>query len=306
MELTWPIKLRIALASAVGIVLIGILCWPLVAPVEPSGVVSIVNGKISAADVLIIMALAFVSGLAGYFLSWPYGTRIGILAAPAGLMVWAARSGEMGALLQLNDPMARREEIYSTFCWEPLVWLAIVGAGCLGVLLAFGLCRPAKVDDSGQEQKAASSRAVTYLGPTAALIGSTLVAMFFIGILARDFVILDVKVGAAVAQPATAQIILAVLVAFGVAGFLVKKALELDYVWAIMSTCLVTPFAIITYGRYEVLKYFAERWPAVFFSNSVLAVFPIQMVAFGTLGAVAGYWLAVRYNYWRRHEAGGE
>jgi len=26
------------------------------------------------------------------------------------------------------------------------------------------------------------------------------------------------------------------------------------------------------------------------------------MVAFGTIGSIAGYWMAIRYDYWRKHE----
>jgi hypothetical protein len=60
--------------------------------------------------------------------------------------------------------------------------------------------------------------------------------------------------------------------------------------------------AVSFYGKYEVLEYFVQRWPAMFFSNSVLAVLPIQIVTFGTLGAIAGYWIAVRYEDWHSHE----
>jgi hypothetical protein len=45
-----------------------------------------------------------------------------------------------------------------------------------------------------------------------------------------------------------------------------------------------------------------QNWPAAFFPNSVISILPIQMVAFGTLGSVAGYWMAIRYEYWRKHE----
>jgi hypothetical protein len=45
-----------------------------------------------------------------------------------------------------------------------------------------------------------------------------------------------------------------------------------------------------------------EQWPAIFFSNTIIAVLPVQMIAFGALGSVAGYWMAFRYDYWRKHE----
>jgi hypothetical protein len=340
MELTWPIRLRIALAAAVGVVVIGIYGWPLVAPTDAFGVVSIVNGRIATSNFFVIGLMAIFCGFVSYFLTWPYGTHIGILAAPAGLVAWTLRGADMGTLMQQNDSLTSREMFYSTFCWEPLVWLGIVGAGCLGVLFAYSIYHPLR---STEHQNKISQTEKPwkpdifihlfgiFLGPIIrekffaykrrqaereakkeisqhnlaliknfyvplAVIGSTVVSLFLIGMLARDSIIPDQKVGFAIGQPSTAQIIFALLLAFGICGYLVKKVLDLNYYWPIIATCLVVPFGIIIYGQNGVLEYFIGRFPAVFFANSVLTVFPIQAVAFGTIGAVAGYWLAIRYS----------
>jgi hypothetical protein len=303
MELTWPIRLRIAAAAAVGIGLIGIYSWPLVAPADPFGVVSIVNGEISFNDAMLVIGLAFVAGLVSYFLAWPYGREIGILAAPAGLAVWAVRSGDMGTLMQLNTSIVRREEFYSTMCWEPMLWLGIVAAGFLGVFLGSQIIHPRQ---AGEADKPDNRSYGVLINVVVAVIGSAVVIQFFIGIFARDFSIWNTTAGAAVAQPATAQIVFAVLVSFGLVGFVVKKVLNVDYLWPIIASCMVNLIAISTYGKHDTIAYFAGRWPAVFFSNSVLAVLPIQIVAFGTLGSIAGYWLAFRYEYWRQNEADGD
>jgi len=50
------------------------------------------------------------------------------------------------------------------------------------------------------------------------------------------------------------------------------------------------------------VPYLVQNWPAAFFSNSVVSILPVQMVAFGTLGSVAGYWMAIRFEFWRKHE----
>jgi hypothetical protein len=151
-ELTWPIKLRIAASAAVGIVVLGVYAWPMVAPADPFGVVSLING-ISSYNILKLLGLAFGVGLVAYFLSWPYGNRIGILAVPAGLAVWAVRCGNMGTLMQLNTSVVRRQQIYSSFCWEPLFWLALVAAGYIGVFLAAQIVHPAKTAEEGKPQK---------------------------------------------------------------------------------------------------------------------------------------------------------
>jgi hypothetical protein len=302
-ELTWPIKLRIAAAAAVGIALIGIYAWPMVAPADPFGIVSVTNGTMDSYRVLVLLGLAFGAGLAAYFLSWPYGIRIGILAVPAGLAVWAVRCGNMGTLMQLNTSVVSRQQIYSAFCWEPLLWLAMVAAGYLGVFLASQIVHPAKTSGTGKPQKRGFG---VLLNIIVAVVGSAVLGQFFIGMLARDFTIWDSTNGAAVAQPAIGQIVFAILVSFGIIGFLVQRVLGVDYIWPIIGTSLVNLVAVSFYGKYEVLEYFIQRWPAMFFSNSVLAVLPIQIVTFGSLGAIAGYWIAVRYDDWHRHEVKGE
>jgi hypothetical protein len=296
-------RLRIAASAAVGIAVLGVYAWPMVAPADPLGVVSFINGTISPYDVLKLLGLSFGVGLVAYFLSWPYGNRIGILAVPAGLAVWAVRSGNMGTLMQLNISAVRRQQIYSSFCWEPLLWLALVAAGFIGVFLASQIVHPIQ---TVEECKPKKRNAGVFLNIIIAVIGSAVVVQFFIGMFARDFTILDPTAGAAVAQPEMGQIVFAVLVSFGLVGFLVQRVLGVDYMWPVIGASLVNFVAISAYGKHDVLDYFAARWPAVFFSNSVLAVLPIQIIAFGTLGAIAGYWMAVRYEYWHKREIKGE
>ncbi len=89
MELSWLMRLRIAAAAAAGIILIGLLAWPMAAPHEPFGIVSM--AAISLKNRAVLISLAFVTGLLAYFLSWPYGREIGIIAVPSGLALWAVR-----------------------------------------------------------------------------------------------------------------------------------------------------------------------------------------------------------------------
>jgi hypothetical protein len=55
------------------------------------------------------------------------------------------------------------------------------------------------------------------------------------------------------------------------------------------------------YVKGDALEHMTRSWPVLFFSKAVLSVLPIQMVAFGTLGAIWGYWMAVQYAHWRKH-----
>jgi hypothetical protein len=297
MELSWQMKLRIAAAAATGVVLIGILAWPLAAPSEPFGVVH--SSDISFGGKITLVILAFVAGFIAYFLSWPYGREIGILAAPSGLAIWAVRSGNMTALMQLYPTTAQRQAILTTLKWDSIFWLVVVAAGCAGVLLGQKILSKSRPVQMKRKSKFNTGK---YLNAIIALVGSVLIAQFFIRRFAQDVKIFDNELGSVMAQPSVGQIIFAVLVSFGIAAFVVKKFLNASYIWPTIACVLVTALAIRTYANQELLQYLTGQWPAPFFYNAVISILPVQMVAFGTLGSIAGYWMAVRYNYWRKHE----
>ena len=297
MELSLLMRLRIAVAVATGVVLVGILAWPLAAPPEPFGAVR--AGAMGFGGAVILVILALLAGFIAHFLSWPYGREIGILAAPSGLAVWAVRSGSMTGLMQLNPTVAQRQALLTTLKWEPIFWLVIVAAGFAGVLLGQRIQSNLK---PGEKQEKSNSQPGKYLNAIIALVGSGLIAQFCLKVFAQDVTISDNRFGSVMAQPTVGQIVFAVLVSFGLVGFVVKKFLDASYIWPIIASSLVTAFAISTYVNQEVLQHLVEHQPATFFSNTVISILPVQMVAFGTLGSIAGYWLAVRYSYWRTHE----
>ena len=294
MELSWLIKLRIGVVAALGAVLIGFLAWPLAAPSDPLGPMRF--SDISPGGAIALVLLAFLVGFAAYFLSWPYGREIGILAAPVGLAVWAIRSGSMAQLMQLNPTLAQRQALFGALKWEPVFWLLVVAAGFAGVLLAQKIRPAPKPTETGQRANRKSDKYLSaVISALVALVASALIAQFFIRIFAQG-----VQIGLAIAQPAVGQIVLAVCVSFGLAAFAVKKFLSLSYVWPAIASTLVTIFSINTYTKQEVFQQFAQSWPATFFPNAIISVLPVQMVAFGALGSIAGYWLAIRYSYRRK------
>jgi len=291
-ELSWPVKLKVTATLLVGIILIGFLA-PLGTPVEPFGVISVpaFGGAVALAG------LAVLAGFIGYFLSWPYGREIGILAVPAGLAIWAVRGGNMAELMRLAPTLAQRQGLFAALKWEPIFWLAIVAAGFGGVLIGQYLVSRL----SSLVPRSFVLRPSSLVPRILAVVGSVFIAQFCIGIFAQDVRIPDHRLGSVMAQPAVGQIVFAVLVSFGIAAFLVKKFLDASYIWPIVASALVTGFAVITYIKEDTLQYLVEHHPPIFFSRVVTSILPVQMVAFGVLGSIAGYWLAVRYNYWRKH-----
>ncbi|MFZ0035502.1 MAG: hypothetical protein WAK60_11025 [Sedimentisphaerales bacterium] len=293
-ELPWVVKLKLSATLLVGILLIGIWARPLAAPVEPFGVMSIpaFGGAVTLAG------LAVLAGFIGYFLSWPYGREIGILAVPAGLAIWAVRCGNMAELMQLNPTLAQRQVLFAALKWEPIFWLVIVAAGFGGVLVGQKIiAKPESME--GQEKS--GSKTNIYLNAIIAVVVSAFIAQFCIGIFAQDVRVPDHKLGSVVAQPSVGQIVFAVLVSFGIAAFFVKKFLNAGYLWPTVASALVTGFAVVTYVKQDTLQYLIEHHPPVFFSSVVASISPVQMVSFGVLGSIAGYWLAVRYDYWGKH-----
>jgi len=127
-----------------------------------------------------------------------------------------------------------------------------------------------------------------------------LVSLFFLGVFAQNPTMSrDVT-----AQPEVGQILFAVAAAFGVAAFVVKRFLDLSYLWPAVTSALVLALAQVTYYRAGTIQRFAETCPAPFFPHSIFAILPVQLVALGTLGSVIGYWMAVRYDWWKKHETG--
>lgn len=298
MELSWTIKLRIAAAALLGVLLIGVLAWPMVKPADPFMPV----GPPAGLDTAVLAALAFFCGFLAYFSAWPYGEKIGIFAVPSGLAVWAIRCGSLGQLLQANPALAARKEIFASLKFESLFWLAIVAAGFLGVIIAQIVTRQIIRGEPEETEKGKCSKSNYLLTSAIAFLASLLIARFLLEIFAAGINISDAQLGRVVAQPSTAQIVFGVMVSFGIAAFVVKLFLQAGYLWPILATGFVITFSVTTSLSDEMLTHMIRQWPAVFFPSSACSVLPLQMVTFGTLGSVIGFWAAVRYNYWRKHE----
>lgn len=307
MELSWINKLRIAAVATLGIVVIGLMAWPLAAPADPLSPVRALS--VGPLGTLALLVLAFGVGFAGYFLAWPHGREIGILAVPFGLTIWAGRCGPMRVLTQTCAQPQQREALASSLRFEPLYWLLLVAAGFAGVLFAQHLRHAPSRDEEGEtvrtkegESGRASNLRSFLLSGLAAVVATVLLGHFLLGVCAQD---VATSRNVTATQPPIGQILFAVLAAFAVAAFAIKKFADLDYVWPILGSAFTTAFAQVMYYHGETIRQFAETRPATFFPHGALTILPIQFVALGTLGSILGYWMAVRYDWWRKHESAG-
>lgn len=297
MELSWIDKLRIAAVAALGVLAIGVLAWPLVAPEDP--LLPVRAWSAGFLGTLVLLGLAFGVGFVGYFVAWPHGREIGILGVPFGLVVWAGRSVPMRILTQIYEEPLERAALLQALRFEPLYWLLLVAAGFAGVLVAQRLRSATTAPpDSGTAQSRPG--AGTYVNRLLAVAVAAVAAQFFLGVFVQN---LTTFYGVAATQPAIGQIIFGVIAAFAVAAFITKKFLDVSYVWPALASALVFGIAEVVYYGGTRIQDFAETRPATFFPHSVFAILPIQLVALGALGSVLGYWLAIRYDYWRQHES---
>ena len=297
MELTWINKLRIAAITAMGVVVIGMMAWPLAVPHDP--LMPVRAWSINPFGTITLLALAFWIGFAGYFIAWPHGREIAILAVPFGLIVWAGRSGPMRMLYQATPEPVQREAVVHSLRFEPIYWLVIVAAGFIGVLVAQRL-RPGAQPVVTFAQFRANLKRGNYLNLGIGVVVSTLLVAFLTGVFAQD---LPTSYEIIAAQPAVGQIIFALLAAFGIAAFIIKKFLDLSYVWPTVASVFVLPLGDLIYGNTATIEKFALTKPATFYPHALFAILPVQLVALGALGSIIGYWMAIRYDYWRKHES---
>lgn len=294
MELSWLTKLRITLVMGLGVIVIGILGWSMAAPDDPMGLVRMSNMSVISQILLLLMALAL--GFVSYHIAWPYGFEIGILAVPAGLAVWGCRSGKITGVLQTFPTAMERQAVFIGLRWDAFYWLVVVLVGVVGASLAKRL-RPSP--PLPLKEVHAHPKLDAYFGSILALLISLLVGQFLMNGFAQDIPLAGTELAS---QPVMGQTAFAIMMAFGAGAYLVRHFLHLDYTWSVVSTALLCFVGSYVHTKLTLLTDLAAKYPAVCFSNAVLSTLPIQMVAFGTIGAVIGYWLAIRYRYWRTHE----
>lgn len=280
----WLTRVRAIAALLIGIVLVGWVGWPLVRPEDPLGAICLVDNMINPGQLLTLCGLAFAAGLIAYLASWPKGSMTAPLAAPAGLAVWVFASGDMRTLLLTNATLVERQKVYAILCWEGLFWLILVAAGLLGMLVGWLFqSRGQKIDSV--KKLAVGAKPVDVL---IAAVVSVVVVWFLIGILAQDVRQADAKLGYVIGQPGKGQIAFAVFISFFAAGYAVTHFFKISYVIPIACAAVAVFIAMRYAASPATLEQMTQYWPVAYVVRSICGILPIQMVAFGTLGAFTG------------------
>ncbi len=297
---SWPLKFRICAVVLLGMIILGVCAWPIVAPAEPFGVVSMPD----LTGALILMLLALATGFVGYFLTWPYGEHMGVIAVPAGMAVWAVRSGVMADALVGTTDAVQRTEFFHSLLPEPFFWLLIAAIGLAGVFLGRFILSPAA--STHINTTTPKLRLNNPVNAAIALVASAMIAFIVVTLLARNVGFTDAQLGQVIAQPSAGQVGFAVFVSFALASFISNKFLGVLYFWSAAATALVSVFGLAFYDRSRILEHMAASWPANFFASPHSSILPVQMVSFGILGAVAGFWLVQSFEFWHSFQEQAE
>lgn len=288
--MSWIVRLRIVAVMGVGVFLLGFIGGPIVSPTVPLGAVTLYEVDVTFLQMVTCVILAFLAGLVGYFVAGSDGRAIGPVAVPAGLMVWAMRTGSMTSLMLTNHTLAERQAVYGAIRWEGLFWGALVLAGYFGVVMGSILPVGKNSTPGGFSPKINTNKV---LSAVAAMVAAVIIGQLGVGMFAQDVKMFDSQLGTVIGQADTGQIGFAVIIAFGVAGFVAKKFLEVDHVFVAIATVVTAFVAITISSKPDILGHMVESWPVHFYPRAGGCILPLQYVAFGSLGAMAGYWSAV-------------
>jgi len=289
-NIEWHLRVRILLALGLGALFVGAFAWPMVKPIDPLGPVSTFTGEISLVDGIALIALAFMAGVLATLATYPLGSALGPFAAPAGLAVLALAGGSMRNLLLYNQDFESRSVLYASLRWEVLLWLAVCAAGLAGVFAVSRFLKT-KLIIPGQLQKPSSTMLINGI---VGAIASAAVVYFTIGFFAQDLRQADPQLGKVIGLTGNGQIAFGVFVSVGLAAFLIKYFAKLDYYWAVLGAGALY---VVMYGRLggsETLRYLVDKWPVDYLPHALFGITPLQFASWGVLGALTGYWIAVR------------
>lgn len=289
----WLLRIRILLALCTGALIVGAGGYHFVKPADPLGAISLFTGEISTVDAVILLALGFTSGVVATLLCYPLGNVLAPYAAPTGVAVLALSSGSIKQLLLTHSELAPREALYHFMRWESLLWLGIAAAGYAGMLLATRLVHT-KTIIADKTAPSENNKSAIWVNALIGVVVTAAVFKFVIGIFAQNVPAIDAQLGRVMGQPGNGQIAFGVFVTVGLAAFLVKRFLRVHFIPVILGAILAYIVLLTQFAGSDTFEYMVKTWNPSFFTNAVYAIIPIQIASFSVLGAMTGYWIAIR------------
>jgi hypothetical protein len=288
----WLMRIRILASLGAGALLVGAIGYVFLRPEDPLGAISLFTGHITIIDALLVILLGLLAGAAATLACYPIGTILGPYAAPAGLGVLALFTGGIKQLLLTNASFEQRNALYGTLRFESLLWLAVCAAGYAAVLLTTKLTHKKAV--VLHPEAVPQKKNDPWVNALIAVVVAAAGVYFTIGIFVRDIRRIDEKLGYVVGMPGNGQIAFGVFVSVGLAAFLAKRFLRTHFIPVIIGVIALYIGLFTKLIGSETLRHIVEQWPVDFFPHAIYAITPIQFVSFSVLGAITGYWTAVR------------
>lgn len=291
-NIQWLMRVRILAALGTGALIVGAAGYYFLRPEDPLGAISLFTGEISMVDGVFMIVLGFLAGAAATVVCYPLGTVLAPFAAPAGLGVLALFSGGIKQLLLTNDSFEQRNALYNCLRMETLLWLGVCAAGYVAALLTSRVIgkktivmHPEAVPQKPNEQ---------WLNALIAAAVTAGILYFTIGIFVRDIRQIDEKLGFVIGTPGNGQIAFGVFVSAGLAAFFVKRFLRAHFIAVIVGALALYIGMFTKFIGSETLNHMVQTWPVDFFPHAIDAITPLQFVPFTILGAMTGYWIAIR------------
>ncbi len=299
------VKLKIALVLAVSGVVFGTVGWALVRPEEPGGAVSVLMGGRTAGVLLSMFALGVVVCLAGSVIGTVNGRHIGQIAIPAGLTVWAMRTGSMDSLLMTHSSAAARAAMFHGLMFEVLIWLAVVLLGywladrVFGLMLQGGEVAAAKKGKESGGGWLDGFLKSQWLSRTLAVGVSLVIGFVLMKLMARAgvtrFKAIEVAVGNV---PATKQIVFAVGAAFFLGTLAAHQLFRVELWYYLLVPAIVAAIGYAWAGHLVNLSPLEGISPHFVHASVVFAtVLPVQFLGIGSLATIAGFWYSMQLHH---------
>ena len=296
MEVPGAMKLRIGIITLLSSAIIGFWLWPCFAGATEFDPVIFYTIQSGFPMVLIAVPVCMLLSYVCYLLAFPNGKEMAIVAVPVGLSVAAIRSSGITTLLSRMSDQQELQKLFSLLKFESAFWILLVLSGYTGIWLA-----EKSIASSAQIEGETTLRKKS---PNALLVLAVNLAIAYFGIiiLCQNSHIFDSTMRTITLQPTNGQIAFALLISFGLAAFVCKRFLNAGYFYTFMATAILSIAAatLISKGLNDPVY---QKLPVYFMSNPLRGIVPVQMVAFGSLGGICGYWYAVLYEKWQRENA---
>lgn len=291
-NLHWLMRIRILAALGTGALIVGALGYAFLRPEDPLGTISLFTGEISMIDAILVILLGFLAGAAATIVCCPIGNVLAPFAAPAGLGVLALFNGGIKQLLLTNDSFEQRNALYGCLRMETLLWLGVCAAGYIAVLLTTKMIHKKAI--IAHPEAIPQKQNEFWINALITAVVAAAVIYFTIGIFVRDIRQIDEQMGFVVGTPGNGQIAFGVFISAGLAAFLVKRFLRAHFIPAIIGAVALYIGMFTKFIGSDKLNHMVQTWPVDFFPHAIFAITPLQFVPFATLGAITGYWIAIR------------